>query len=226
MSPTNERMIREAREAEEKRLAKIKAEDEALARLPRDQRVLKPKSVKRDGKEFLEFDMYGARFRIPREYLGQVPPDGNFVDGYFTWPEKKPFRNTNVPRRDLIKFWIDGFRTPSELAEIIVDGWKTHYTRTTTGATKTAVVGTGATEYLGSGYFILRDKSDVRSPSGDILWLTRRSTSPGDRDKDEYVTRFAYRGVEIAYFFERRLAVDWKEINEELLRLVIEWSKE
>ena len=75
-APEGDWRSKEAADAERKRLEKIRIEDERLAKLPRDQRVLRPKSIEIDGKKYVELDMYGTRFRIPREYVGQLPPDG------------------------------------------------------------------------------------------------------------------------------------------------------
>lgn len=67
---------------------KVEAKDRALAALPREQRVLRPKEIECDGRRYFDFDMYGTILRVPQDYISQLPPHGQFFDGHFRWPEK------------------------------------------------------------------------------------------------------------------------------------------
>ena len=254
-APEGDWRSKEAADAERKRLEKIRIEDERLAKLPRDQRVLRPKSIEIDGKKYVELDMYGTRFRIPREYVGQLPPDGKFVDGHFWWPQKiavkdpeaakyyPPFPTEYHPAhpefgKEIEKrnSYIVQYRIAADARRIegvLLERSRTAQRNVTQQIANSEIknsrqIGADAIEFIGQANLrLIRQMArDVRSPDEDELVLRERGGGRTDDQNTTFSTGFVFKGVSAAYIVSRRLVPEWKEIHAEVLRLLNVWTKE
>ena len=251
-APEGDWRSKEAAEAERKRLEKIRLEDERLAKLPRNQRVLRPKSVEINGKKYVELDMYGTRFRIPIDYLGAYADQA--ADVHIFWPTKTAVKDTvaqnyflsllpstnavtaetqaEIDRRASyrMELWLRApqttrFEGERKMSDYRRQGQSIHASIFGKGK-EIAAIGANATEFFYNDYYIRRNAADLHSPSGDVIWLSRRSLSNSDRHNEVFQTTFPYRGIFIWYFISRRLVPEWKEIHTEILRLLDQWTKE
>ena len=253
-APEGDWRTREAVEAERKRLEKIRIEDERLAKLPKDQRVLRPKSVEINGKKYVELDMYGTRFRIPPEYVGQLPPHGGFVDGYFWWPQKiavgdraaekyyprlPPYNKSMPPefgreisRRNsqIVQYRISASSYGRQGVKLI-DSTRYEKMATDNEQLQFLQVVRNGVPYWGANVpdKIVRVADDIRRGDGSrIELILRTSPYPGNTDplNATYKAHMEFRGLGVDYIFSRRLAPEWKEIHTEVLHLLDQWTKE
>ena len=252
--PVDQRRLKADQEEERLRLEKIRLRDEALAKMPKNQRVLRPKFIEIDGKKVVELDMYGTRFRIPREYLGQITPDGAFIDGYFWGRERLALGNplaqklyppfpidlkpnspegiTAARNRGslLVLFLISARPGPISPAMLVEHQAReaAKYASIIAEGQVVAAIGSEATEIAINGNswtYIRRNRDDLRTPTGEMHYLRMRS-GPPKGDNTIFRNLFYYKGVFAAYDISRRLVPEWKQIHTEVLRLLDEWSKE
>ena len=88
-----------------------------------------------------------------------------------------------------------------------------------------ASIGAEATEIARNSWtYIRRNRDDLRTPTGEIVYLGIRSERGGENDNFRH--RFYYKGIYATYDISRRLVPEWKQIHTEVLRLLDEWSKE